>query len=976
MKKKNGPNWMCAMQPRWLCLCVCAILFSASDAFGVARMFLVRQGSDPNLTTPGMPVSVTINSGEEIIFDVFLDDSAPDNVKGFQITMPCSATGGSLGSVSFNSTIEIDNSRTDYIYRPPPNFTVFSSLDNGQCVQNLACTPGSCAGSATCESGICTLANPRAVAAVQQANGPVVTVPKYLSAFYYVASPSSSGQFQLNIVPGTDDSFLRRGPDQLPIPLTFDGAIINVRCTSNATCDDGSACTVDSCNVGTGACTNQNTTPSGQCCNPTNGTLTPINDNNSCTNDTCNTTTGAVSHTNLANGSSCGSSSSTQCDQPDTCQAGVCQANLRPNGFACGNGTPTHPQCDMADSCDGAGACLPRNSSAGTACGDSSDTSCTDPDTCNGAGQCVNNNVANGTPCNDNLNCNVGETCSNGTCSGGGPRDCGDGNQCTSDTCVEGPDPMTVCQHQNTTDVCDDGNPCTGTGSPGIGMDMCDGAGNCVGLTDPNCNLQCTTAVVITEGTNTGFSNTSASEPDDAEASCRPNSNHDVWFKFDATCSLELLVTTVGSSFTPSNDTVLSIYDACGGTELACDDDSAIGLLSAATFNAVAGNTYYIRVAGFSNNTGSITVNIRPSADDGCLIDGQCYTAGQLDPANECQICLPVVNSTAWTPLPKGTDCGDATDGECTSPDSCNGAGVCEANNKPDGEPCTDDANECTFDLCSVGVCSHPARPLGTLCGDSTDTECDNPDTCDGMSFCDPRYETIGTACGDPMESQCDHPDTCDGVTSCLINQEADGFACNDLDICTEADACASGFCVGDPIPEPPATSVGGPRSINITAQPPAGAAPVALLVTGDPNDPRISCLMLYVQADGSLDTTPVFQLPSVWSTIDVTGSEIIPSAMMQPPTTYFVQEECGTILTTATPATTALWGDVNVDGMVDIDDILCMLAGFSGSFVNCTFVNLDLFPCTPDQIINIDDILRILNAFSGGAYPCPPPCP
>lgn len=959
----------------WFCLCVGLWLGMSSDAFGVARMFLVRQGDNPLATTPGVPVTVTINSGELVFFDIYLENTTPDNVKGYQMTMPCTSSGGTVGSLKY-SFQGIDTSRTDFIYHPPPTYTVFISADEGQCNPALACTPGSCPGSSSCIGGFCTIANPRGVAAILQPTGPVVTTPKYIAEFVYEASTTTAGQFQIHIVPGVEDTFMRSGPDLNPIPLTFDGAIINVRCTSNDNCNDNNACTTDSCNIGTGMCTITNTTPAGQCCNPMNGALTPINDGNDCTTDTCNTTTGQVTHTNLPNGSACGSPASTQCDQPDTCQAGVCQSNIRPPGFPCGNPNPTHPQCDAADTCNGAGACLPNNATAGTACGDPSDTFCTDPDTCNGAGFCVNNNAPNGTPCNDGLNCNIGETCTNGVCGGGGPRNCDDGNQCTSDFCVEGPDPMTVCQHTNTTDPCNDGNPCTGTGAPGVGIDECDGMGNCVGMVDPNCNLQCSTAVAITEGTNAGFSNTSSSEPDDAEASCQPNSNHDVWFSYMASCSLEILVTTVGSVFAPFNDTVLSVYDACGGTEIACDDDSAIGALSALTFNAVAGETYFIRVAGFDVATGSITVNIRPAATDGCLIDGGCYMAGEVNPMNQCQICAPVATTTAWWNRPKGTPCGNPSVTECTNADSCNGLGVCEENHKPDGIACIDDGVQCSFDICSGGLCTHPPRPNGVPCGDPSDTECDNPDSCDGLGACNPRYEVAGAPCGDPIMTQCDNPDICAGDGTCVVNYAADGTPCNDLDICTELDACESGLCVGEPIPEPPIASLGGSRSLRLTPQPPASVAPVALLVKGDPNDPRISCVSLYVQANGTLGPVPVFQLPAVWGTVNVTGFQIIPSGQMLPPTTYFVQEECGAFLTSPTAAITALWGDLNVDGAVTVDDILCVLNGFGGSFILCTFVNTDIFPCTPDGMINIDDILQILAAFGAVPYPCPPPCP
>jgi hypothetical protein len=58
--------------------------------------------------------------------------------------------------------------------------------------------------------------------------------------------------------------------------------------------DDGSACTSDTCE--TGVCTHPDTTPAGQCCDPSTGGFTAIDDADPCTTDVCNAD-GTVSHT-------------------------------------------------------------------------------------------------------------------------------------------------------------------------------------------------------------------------------------------------------------------------------------------------------------------------------------------------------------------------------------------------------------------------------------------------------------------------------------------------------------------------------------------------------------------------------------------------------------------------------------------------------------------------------------------------------
>lgn len=71
------------------------------------------------------------------------------------------------------------------------------------------------------------------------------------------------------------------------------------------------------------------------------------------------------------------------------------------------------------------------------------------------------------------------------------------------------------------------------------------------------------------------------------------------------------------------------------------------------------------------------------------------------------------------------------------------------------------------------------------------------------------------------------------------------------------------------------------------------------------------------------------------------------------------------------------LHGDVSPVGqptgncIVNLDDILCVLAGFSG-FANCP--TGDIAPCGGNNVINLDDILSVLAAFSG-TYACAHPC-
>jgi len=65
-------------------------------------------------------------------------------------------------------------------------------------------------------------------------------------------------------------------------------------------------------------------------------------------------------------------------------------------------------------------------------------------------------------------------------------------------------------------------------------------------------------------------------------------------------------------------------------------------------------------------------------------------------------------------------------------------------------------------------------------------------------------------------------------------------------------------------------------------------------------------------------------------------------------------------------------YGDVNLDGVIDLDDILCTLDAFA-FWPACP--GADLMPCAGNGVIDLDDVLAQLDAF-GGEFACPPPCP
>ncbi|HET6204308.1 MAG TPA: GEVED domain-containing protein [Planctomycetota bacterium] len=140
----------------------------------------------------------------------------------------------------------------------------------------------------------------------------------------------------------------------------------------------------------------------------------------------------------------------------------------------------------------------------------------------------------------------------------------------------------------------------------------------------PPANDECATATAVVDGLNGPFDNTTASSGSTA-ASCGSGStpgHRDLWFSYAATCTGAVTVNTCDTlgGTTTLTDTLLTVYDACGGFELACSDNSTVAGCgvgsSSATFSASAATTYRIRVASASATAqGTFTLTLSCAAD-------------------------------------------------------------------------------------------------------------------------------------------------------------------------------------------------------------------------------------------------------------------------------------------------------------------------------------------------------------------------
>ncbi|MDD5193465.1 MAG: hypothetical protein PHF67_02660 [Candidatus Nanoarchaeia archaeon] len=233
---------------------------------------------------------------------------------------------------------------------------------------------------------------------------------------------------------------------------------------SCGSCDDGIACTTDSCDPATSTCLHP---------------LTGCDDSNLCTTDTCNAD-GTCSNTAI------------NCDDSDACTLDSCDP-------ANGNCLHALMDCDDAnlcnglESCDSTIGCIPGTS---LTCNDGN--ACT-TDSCNPATGCVSSPIPNcGGGCTPNC---AGKSCGSNGC-GGSCGSCPSGDACTTYACANN-------KCKSTTKNCDDSNSCTDDScSPAFGCvntqkscsdgdictdDSCDSStGNCIHIYDATNDASCT----------------------------------------------------------------------------------------------------------------------------------------------------------------------------------------------------------------------------------------------------------------------------------------------------------------------------------------------------------------------------------------------------------------------------------------------------------------------------------------------------
>lgn len=191
-----------------------------------------------------------------------------------------------------------------------------------------------------------------------------------------------------------------------------------------------------------------------------------------------------------------------------------------------------------------------------------------------------------------------------------------------------------------------------------------------------------------------------------------------------------------------------------------------------------------------------------------CVIGGQCYEAGTVNPMNLCQVCNPAITNGSWAGAANGVAC-EFPGNPCISTATCQG-GFCVPTYAPAGTICGGQPPFPCYlpNVCdSFGTCVLKFAPAGTVCGGPSGIDCQLADSCNGHGTCGPTYAPAGAPCGDPATTECTLPDTCNAAHVCQPNHRAENLICSGNGIyCDGVQRCASGICAGpveNPCPGP-----------------------------------------------------------------------------------------------------------------------------------------------------------------------------
>lgn len=531
-------------------------------------------------------------------------------------------------------------------------------------------------------------------------------------------------------------------------------------CTTDKDCDDGFACTSDSCDQEThgclhlatdSICSNNDVCDGIELCSPEAplhdalgcilGEALACNDGFSCTADTCNATSGCVftailgacDDHNACNGlelclptatnhgsDGCAPGTTLDCNDQRSCTVDTCNA-----AKGCSN-TPENSLCDDHVACS-TDVCDPLLGDAISGCTHTANdlfcadgVSCTN-DSCDLSKGCLNTPInalckdaldctseicdaqkgclitPHDALCDDTLFCNGRERCDTTVgCQHVDVPNCNDQVDCTVDSCDEN---RKLCLHEPSDSLCSGGSFCGGAVH-------CSLVSGCVFDPEPSCddNVACTT------------------DSCDAQAGkCLNTAN-------DSACDDQ----------NPCTGPDQCIPGGCSNPKLADD--------TACTVNGGKNGVCKNGICALPCTKDTDCDDGAPCTDDTCGSNNRCvYTAVDARCNVARDVCLGPATCVAHVgcvdgPLP------DCSDGLACTLDSCTPNQGCV--HSPDNSGC-DDQNPCTTDACAVLTgCTHTALPDRTPCASDyicLNGACVPPDTDGDIDTTDGDPDSDGT---------------------------------------------------------------------------------------------------------------------------------------------------------------------------------------------------------------------------------------
>ncbi len=468
------------------------------------------------------------------------------------------------------------------------------------------------------------------------------------------------------------------------------GTCIEGKCAGKPIdCSDGVACTLDTCEKGSGC---KHTADVGGC-----------DDKNPCTKDACDIKAGCKSS---------GINTGANCDDGNTCTAkDACVAD----GGCVGTSTcscSADTDCKSTNLCLGAmacekGICVTKAASAVT-CDQKSNTACAKVECQPTTGKCEPTAVADGLACDDGDACTTESACKSGLCAGSKPPQCDDGNDCTDDGC----DSKSGCKQVATTKPCNDDNACTD-------KDSC-ANGACVGVTKA-----CDDGIACTFDSCNKTTGACTNAPQDA--TCDDKNP----------CTKDSCVAGKGCSLTADDSAKCNDNDDC--TNDVCKGGAC---LSTNTCPCKADTA-----TKDCDDKNACTVDSCDTVAKKCVNSPTGADGKACDSGDKCQqpgsgACGGGTCKSSNKPIDCSSKSGPCATGTCVA-----ATGACVAAPKADGLGCDADSSACTAnDACKSGTCT---PGISLYCNDNNPC---TTDSCNKTTGCASVAITAGQPCddGDP----------------------------------------------------------------------------------------------------------------------------------------------------------------------------------------------------------------------------------